>query len=53
MKFLIEDRIGVSIDPFPVLWVYFFVVEIDQSAYFSCWHAGMLLDSIPKSNMIV
>ena len=28
MKVLLEDRIGVSIDPFPVLCVYCFVVEM-------------------------
>ena len=28
MKFLIEDKVGVSIDAFPVLCVYCFVVEM-------------------------
>ena len=30
MKFLLDDRIGVSIDPFHVLYVYWLVVESDQ-----------------------
>lgn len=50
MKFFVEYRIGVSIDPFLVLCVYHSVVKIDQSASFSCCHAVTIVDFIPKSN---
>ena len=50
MKDLLEDRIGVSTDPFRIFFVYWLVVKSDQSASFSCCNH---MDSIPKSNMIV
>lgn len=43
MKVLLEDRMGVSIDPFPVLCVYWLVVKSAQSASFSCCHAVIIL----------